>query len=423
MQKFLKFPDGFKWGSATSSHQVEGNTHNDWSEWEQSPARIAQLKKEGKSPKDFISGRGADQYHLYEKDFDIAKELGHTIHRLSIEWSRIEPEQGKFDEKELQHYRDVIDALRRRGIEPMVTLWHFTNPVWFAKKGGFLHPDAPELYKRFISKVVDNLKDRVGLWITFNEADDVYAAMAYYRGEWPPQKKSIFLSIKFTLNIIRAHKLAYREIRKIYSSSHVSQDQEILSSMSHNVNMPQIGIVENNRHFITGNFLGRLQQRILEYFRNRFLLDRVSSSLDFIGLNYYTIERFLGSYSVLPQQSVMKEMDWEIYPPGLYHELMELRRYHKPVFITENGIADGTDMQRGSYVRDHLRYVWQAIQDGVDVQGYLYWSLIDNFEWARGFGPRFGLVEVDYDTLERKIRPSAREYATIIESNGLSADV
>ena len=133
-----RFPQGFRWGSATSAHQIEGDSHNDWSEWEKSPKRTAELKAKGLKPEDFISGRACDSYHRYEEDFDIAKKLNHNIHRLSIEWSRIEPEEGRFNEKEMQHYIDVVKSLRDRGIEPMITLWHFTNPVWFANKGGFL---------------------------------------------------------------------------------------------------------------------------------------------------------------------------------------------------------------------------------------------------------------------------------------------
>jgi len=399
----LKFPEGFKWGSATSAHQIEGNNHNDWSEWEKT------------RPSEFRSGKACDSYNRYEEDFDIAKSLNQNIHRFSIEWSRIEPKEGRFDHEAMHHYVNVVKALRERGIEPMVTLWHFTNPVWFAEKGGWLNKKSPEIFTRYIKYVVDNLKDRVGLWITFNEADDVYAAMSYYRGVWPPNKKNMFLTIKVVLNIIRAHTLAYQEIKKIYNVPLPTLN--LNGSMSHNVGL--VGIVTNNRHFVAGKFLGNLQQRMFEYFRNRFLLDRVQSSTDFIGLNYYTIDRLFGSYKTLPKQDVMEEMDWEIYPKGIHHELMALKQYKKPIYVTENGVADGKDQLREKFIKEHLRWVWQAIHEGIDVRGYLYWSLLDNFEWAEGFKPRFGLVEIDYTTFERKIRPSALEYAKICIENKL----
>lgn len=427
MVQTLKFPEGFKWGSATSAHQIEGDNHNDWSEWEKSPERIAQLKKEGKNPEDFISGKACDSYNRYEEDFDIAKKLNQNIHRFSIEWSRIEPEEGRFDSVAMQHYIAVVKALRDRGIESMITLWHFTNPVWFAEKGGFLNKKSPEIFTRYVKYVVDNLKDGVGLWITFNEADDVYAAMSYFRGEWPPNQKNIFSTIKVVLNIIKSHALAYREIKNIYKNKVFTEYSQNSRSMSHNI-IPLVGIVENNRHFIAGNLMGKLRQNIWEYFRNRFLLDKVKSSADFIGLNYYTIDRLFGSYSVLPKQEIVEEMNWEIYPEGIYHELMALKRFNKPVFVTENGIADATDAKRTKFIKDHLYWVWRAIQDGVVVRGYLYWSLLDNFEWAKGFAPRFGLVEVDYKTCQknlpagRQVRPSALEYAKICQTNQLEID-
>src|SRR3989344_6280587 len=165
-----KFPNGFYWGAATSSHQIEGDNHNDWTEWETSKSRVESLKLKGLNPDDFISGKACDSYNRYEEDFDIAKSLGHNIHRFSIEWSRIEPEEGKFDFDAMKHYIGLVKAIRERGMEPMVTLWHFTNPIWFSKLGGFLNKKSSVYFTRYARYVVDNLKSDVGLWITFNEA-------------------------------------------------------------------------------------------------------------------------------------------------------------------------------------------------------------------------------------------------------------
>ncbi|MDP3696843.1 MAG: family 1 glycosylhydrolase [Candidatus Taylorbacteria bacterium] len=427
-----KFPENFKWGSATSAHQIEGDNHNDWSEWEKSPKRIAEIKAKGLNPEDFISGKACDSHNRYKEDFDIAKKLNQNIHRFSIEWSRIEPEEGRFDEKEMQHYINVVKALRDRGIEPMITLWHFTNPVWFAKKGGFINLDSPKYFTRYVKYVVDHLKDQVGLWITFNEADDIYAAMSYYRGIWPPQERSAVKAITVMINIIRSHIRAYKEIRNIYSPTSLNKEvQPWISkkveprnptSMSHNVRGGVwVGIVENNRHLVGGGMIGEIQQKIYEYFRNRFLLKQVLPYIDFIGLNYYTIDRMLGSFRNLPKQDKMGEMDWEIYPPGIYHELIKLKDFKKPVFITENGIADSDDPKRERFIKDHLYWVWKAIQDGINVRGYLYWSLLDSFEWHLGF-KHWGLTEIDLKTFERHIRPSAWEYAKICKMNQLEID-
>ncbi len=408
-----KFPGNFKWGSATSAHQVEGGNHNDWTEWEKSSERTAQLKKEGKNPSDFISGRACDSYNRYEEDFSIAKNLSHNIHRFSIEWSRIEPEEGKFEEREIEHYKRLISTLRERGIEPMVTLWHFTNPVWFAEKGGFLNRKSPEYFTRYVRYVVDNLKDEVGLWITFNEAFTIYAAFTKLSAIWPSRERGIFKFLKTRRNMTKAHVLAYREIRKIYDTTK-------------NVAQCQIGIAENNVYVPdTKSFFVTWLRRLYKRYRNFYFLKNNISHYDFIGLNYYHISRkpsFNEKNEIIPKQEFMKEMNWEIYPKGIFHVLKDLSKFKKPIFITENGIADRTDQLRGKFIKNHLYWIWRAIQDGVDVRGFMYWSLLDNFEWAEGFGPRFGLIEVNYATFERKIRPSAHEYAKICLTNQLEID-
>ena len=413
----LKFPERFRWGSATSAHQIEGNNHNDWSEWEKSPERVAQLKKEGKNPDDFISGKACDSYNRYEEDFDIAKSLNQNIHRFSIEWSRIEPKEGRFDHEAMHHYVNVVKALRERGIEPMITLWHFTNPVWFAEKGGWLNEKSPEIFTRYIKYVVDNLKDRVGLWITFNEAASVYAGFSYLNGQWPPQHRNIFEYNKVRKNFIRAQALAYREIKNIYDVPLTLSTPN--NSTSHNV---EVGLVESNTFSAISNFWHeKLIGKLYNYQRNLYFWDKALPYYDFLGLNYYHMDRRVpGSYRILPKQDRMPEMNWEIYPKGIYYRLMELKKFKKPIFITENGIADSTDGKREKFIKDHLRWVWQAINDGADVRGYLYWSLLDNFEWDKGFKPKFGLVEVDYTTFARKIRPSALEYAKICRDNSLT---
>ncbi len=402
----LKFPEGFKWGSATSAHQIEGDNHNDWSEWEKT------------RPPEYRSGKACDSYNRYEEDFDIAKSLNQNIHRFSIEWSRIEPKEGTFDYEAMYHYVNVVKALRARGLEPMITLWHFTNPVWFAEKGGWLNDDSPEIFTRYIKYVVDNLKDRVGLWITFNEAFTVYAALTKLNATWPSRGRGIFKFLKMRRNMTRAHILAYQAIKGIYD---VPQDTLDLSNhTSHNV---MVGIVENNVYVPdTKSFFGTQLRRLYKQLRNFYFFKKNVPYYDFIGLNYYHISRkptFQEKNEIIPKQEFMKEMNWEIYPEGIYHVIKDLSKFKKPIYITENGIADSKDELREKFIKDHLRWVWQAIHDGANVRGYIYWSLLDNFEWAEGFRPRFGLVEVNYQTFERKIRPSALEYAKICKENTL----
>lgn len=400
----LEFPKGFLWGSATSSHQVEGGNFNDWTEWEKKNAdklvRKAKTFWHGRQKKKFpemfesknyISDKACDHYNRYEQDFDIVKELGHNAHRFSIEWSRIEPEEGKFDEKEIRHYKDVVEALRARGIEPLVTLYHWTMPVWFAKKGGWLNKDAYKYFERYVNKVVSQLSKLnsnscVNFWVTINEPQ-IYSFNSFLKGVRPPQMKNPFRYYKVLKNLVLAHKKAYRVIKKINPGA-------------------QVGIGKNNIYFEYTSFV--------DYFWNRWFLNKIKKHQNFIGLQYYFHSCLFGNKS----ESVT-DMGWEIYPKGIYHVLKELKRYKKPIYITENGLADADDSRREKFIKEHLQWVHKSIEGGVDVRGYFYWSLLDNFEWDKGYWPRFGLVEVNFETQERKIRPSAYKYAEICKNNTL----
>ncbi|MBI2025021.1 MAG: glycoside hydrolase family 1 protein [Candidatus Harrisonbacteria bacterium] len=351
----------FLWGAATSAYQVEGGITNDFSDG------------------GLDAGRACDHYNRFEKDFDLARSLDHNAYRFSIEWSRIEPEEGKFNQKEIDHYKKVIAALRERGLEPFVTLWHFTNPVWFARLGGWANKKAPDFFLRFAKKIVEELKD-VKFWVTFNEPE-IYANHAYFFGVWPPKKKNAPIARRVLRNFIKAHKLFYHWSKNTRQSI-------------------QIGWVTNLSGGPTRWFFN---------FPNHRSFAAVGSEIDFIGLNYYQRIRFFPGRN-LPRS----DMGWEIYPKGIYETINDLKKCNKPIYITENGIADASDKRRSDFIKDHIQWVEKAMEEGADVRGYFYWSLIDNFEWHHGFGPRFGLVEVDYKTLERKIRPSAQEYARII---------
>jgi beta-glucosidase len=417
MAEKSKFPEGFYWGSATSAYQVEGGIeNNDWAQptlaW---PNLSRQALARAKSLP--LAGRACDHYNRYESDFDIARNLGQNAHRFSIEWARIEPEEGKFDEGAIEHYRKVLQALHERGLEPFVTLWHFTLPIWFAHMGGFENKKAPFYFARYCEYVVSRLaasassyaeasadkeatasQGGIGakFWITINEPF-VYAWAGYMKRYWPPFKFNPFAFWKVIKTLISSHLTSYNIIKKI------------------NPNL-KVGIAKNNFDFDSTKFnlLGRTIQPIRKLFWNHYFLKKISRQQDFIGLNFYFHKHF--GYKFYEQKS---DMGWPIYPRAIHHVLMELKKYQKPIYITENGIADAADTKRAKFIKDHLYWVHRAIHDGADVRGYFYWSLLDNFEWAHGFSKRFGLVEIDYGTLERKIRPSAYEYKKICQTNSL----
>ncbi len=398
-EKFLKFPDDFFWGAANSAYQSEGgNFNSDWWHWEKSQKRFEQLKKAGLNPDDFVSGAASDHYNRFEEDFDLAKKLNHNAHRFSIEWARIEPKEGQFDMKELNHYKNVLAGLKSRNLEPFVTLSHFTLPQWLAKQGSWLNKKSVQYFSRYSEFIVKNLSEYVNFWLTINEPE-IYAIKSYLTGDWPPQKKSLFQAIKAICNLCRAHCGAYKIIKKINPNA-------------------QVGFTKNNTYFSAQNWLiDNTLVKLVKWFWNDLILVMNKNYLDFIGLNYYFHARFENGFKISGGQT-KNDLGWEIYPEGIYHILRDLKKYKKPIYITENGLADSQDQKRAQFIKNHLKYIWQAIQEGIDVRGYFYWSLIDNFEWSNGFDPRFGLIYIDYKTQKRLPRKSAFDYAKIIKDQG-----
>lgn len=400
--KKIKFPKEFLWGAATSAHQVEGNNHNDWTEWEMKNAKRLSRESGGKYPQEnYISGQACDHYNRYEEDFDIAKSLNHNAHRFSIEWSRIEPEEGKFNKKEVEHYRWVIRALRARGMEPFVTLWHWTMPVWFTKIGAFEKLDNIKYFVAFCEFIASEFKDEVAFWITLNEPE-IYAENSYFKGVWPPQKKSLASYISVIRNLIKAHRELYKIIKKINQNA-------------------QVGIAKNNIYFEAyQNKIGnRVLKEFMDWWWNFYFLNRIKDHQDFIGLNHYFHSRIKNLKFNQNENQKISDISWELYPEAIYHVLKDLKKYNKPIYITENGLADAQDRNREWFIKESLKNIHKAISEGVNIRGYFHWSLVDNFEWDKGFWPRFGLVEIDYKNLERKIQPSAYVYAKIAQNNAI----
>lgn len=389
MKDYLKFPKGFLWGTSTSSYQVEGGIKSDWSEWEKSSARIEQLKKENKNPEEFINKTACNQYLLYKTDFDLAKQLHNNSHRFSVEWARIEPEEGRFDEKEINHYKKVIKALKSRRLEPFLTAYHFTLPLWISDEGGWLNKKSVKYFEDYVSRISSEFND-VRFWITINEPM-ILLYRGYIEGSWPPAYRNPVKAYKALRNLIQAHKNAYKII--------------------HEDTKAKVGIASNIIYF-------RGLYKMIDYLFNWHFLNKINNHQDFIGLNYYMSNSF-------PSSSRFKrsEMGWEICPEGLYPILKHLRGYNLPIYITENGIADSNDVQRDEYILKHLFQIHRAISEGVDVKGYFHWSLIDNFEWECGFAKKFGLCEVDFKTMKRKPRNSFYTYKKICAKNGISRDL
>lgn len=403
----INFPRKFLWGAATSSYQVEGGNSNcDWWVWEKGSAKAE-------------SASACRHYELYKEDFDLAKALGHNAHRFSIEWSRIEPRQGEFSEPEIAHYKDVILSLRERNIEPVITLHHFTNPLWFSKSGGWLNKKSCYYFLRYTEKIIEAFGGNVRYWITINEPS-VYIYYSYILGDWPPQEKSLLKAGRVQDNMAIAHIKAYRLIHSMYKARELPA--------------PDVSFSMNMQSFISckPNLKNKVAGYIRDKLYNRWFVERIvkNKALDFIGLNYYSrtvidvkkwgIGNLLFDTCRENHHQVKKNcLGWDIYPDGLHQLLLALNRYNLPIFITENGICTDDDNQRWEFIRDHLKNISFAMDKGVKVLGYLYWSLIDNFEWDKGFTPRFGLIEMDYNTYKRVVRNSAWKFAEVCKTGML----
>ena len=412
MAEPLKFPAGFLWGTASAAHQVEGyNRNNDWWQWEQVPGHIAG----GDS-----SLVACDHYRRYREDFRLLRKMRNNAHRLSIEWSRVEPRPGEFDVRALRHYRDVLSELREQGLAPMLTLHHFTSPTWFTRRGGWEAGDAPAAFLRFVRRVVAELGDLVELWCTINEPS-IYAANGWMVGEFPPGRRGDVVAFYRVLAHLReAHELAYRAIHEALPEARVG--------LSHHkfLFLPASGARRDRWAAGTAQaFMDRWPVR-----PGRF--QRVwDASCDWVGVAHYWGQ--LAAFDPLrPQEQFIRrfndpalpltEMGWASHAPWMRSVLNEVRSLGKPVYVTENGISTADDTVRARYLVEILEQVHSAIGDGVDVRGYFHWTAFDNFEWARGYAQRFGLISVDRASLEREVKASGRLYARIAAANALALD-
>lgn len=392
MKEALKFPDGFLWGSATAAYQVEGGIENcDWAE----AARKGRVVPAGKA---------IDHYNKYAEDFALAKSLGHTCHRISVEWARIEPEEGKFDLKEIEHYKKVLQSISENGMVPFVTLFHFTLPTWFVNKGAFAKKENTGFFARYCAFVVDHLKPYCRNFATINEPM-VYSDMGYLWGQWPPfEIFKVETFFRVLHGLIRGHNMAYDQIKKAHG------DDVQISVVKQNIYMH---VSKSSRW----NIFYHIARRATHWFWNEYFLNRTHKHMDALDINYYFHSEYGKS-----EKYIKSDMEWDLYPEGLYHVLKHAAKYGMDLRVTEAGLADEKDQYREEYIKGLVKSVHRAIQDGVPVKAFMYWSLLDNYEWSHGFTKKFGLIAVDMDTLQRTPRRSAYAYKKICETNALIDD-
>jgi len=425
----LVFPPQFLWGVSTSAHQVEGHTlNNQWWAWE-SAGRI----KSGD-----CCGPACDWWKNAERDFDLARGLGLNALRLSVEWSRIEPRPGEWDESALQRYRAILQALLNRGIRPFVTLHHFTHPLWFEHAGGFLSPHSADLFERFTARVLAALGDLCNDWVTINEPN-VYCAMAYALGEFPPgQAGNVGAALRALGSMARAHARAYRVIHRFRPEANVGWAQNFLVFKPAGAGLDPI-IAWLQHKLFNESFVQMISSGRVAFPLSRLVgdLSEVRGTSDFVGLNVYSRfhvcfdrtnpRQFYGRMFVpaeAPQGDHGVELPYgEAHPQAVTAAIEAVRRLNKPIYILENGVPDASDRIRPWLMVNSLKETQQAIARGADVRGYFHWSLTDNFEWSEGWGLRFGLYALDEKTQKRTIRPSGQLYAQIVNGNALPREL
>lgn len=406
------FPKRFLWGAAIAAHQVEGSQHNQWTVWELENAKgkAAQaryqfgdlanwpdIEKEAEDPNNYVSGSAVEHADRYSEDFDLLEQMNMNTLRFSVEWSRLEPEEGAWDVEAMTYYKQYVAELKRRGIEPVVTLFHFTLPVWFSEKGGFEKRSNVQYFVRFAERIARELGRDVRLVLTMNEPE-IYAWQSYGQGQWPPNITSKWKTVRVLNNLARAHRQAAAKIKGINRRYRVS-------------------LAKNSVYFYAGDdaWLSVRSAKTMQYIFDDYFLKKVVKHCDFLGVNYYLSERVYGYRAHNPNNHV-NDMGWDMSPENLQFALERLHeKYRLPILITENGLADDEDEYRQWWIAKTLAAMQLAMDNGVVIEGYLHWSLLDNFEWDKGFWPHFGLAAVNRTTGERTLRPSAVWFGRVIK--------
>lgn len=416
-----EFKKDFLWGASTSGHQVEGGAHDQWTVWElANAAELAKtaekrlswmpawesVKHQASKPENYISGRGVDHYDRYPDDFKLMKRLELNSLRFGIEWARLEPEEGQWDQAAIEHYREYINELKKLDIEPVMNIWHWTHPVWFEEKGAFKDKKNLDHFDRFINKLMEEYGSDIIYYITINEPN-VYTVFGYLSKDtssgmrWPPEENSKIGFLRVYWHLVLAHRRAYRIIKRHKPAAQVGI-------------AAQLGNIQaKDPHDI----LDSISTKVMRYYWNWWFFKRIRKHQDFVGINYYFTDYYDGLFKRSSPTQPLSDVGWYMEPEGLYPLLIRAwAHYKKPIMVTENGVADAKDEYRRWWIEETIVAMERAMSQGVQLIGYFHWSLLDNFEWAMGWWPRFGLIEVDRaHGMKRTIRPSALWFAERIQ--------
>lgn len=439
------FPQDFRWGVALSAHQncgAEQFPFNNWASWEKKKGAIKDNQK---------SGIACDHWNRFQEDIELITSLGLTDFRFSVEWSAIEPHQGEFNQEALDYYNDFCDALKRAGINIMVTLHHFTHPQWFEQLEGFEKEENIAYFVRFCNQVYEKLHDKVDLWCTINEPT-VLVLQGYFRGVFPPGKINPYAGLTVLRNLLKAHTDVYLSLKQMAQE----RNEEVSIGLVHQylkfAPYNSWNILERTPGYLF-NYL--LNDTVLEFCTTgkfkvnfwapnlisaflpkgidslspdffRYITPTGKKTLDFFGLNYYSeaVLRFQPELSnplnLAPSchpGEIMTDMPYGIYPDGFYNALVDVAKIGVPVYVTENGIADAKDDRRKYYIKKYLKALERAVGENYNIKGYYYWTLLDNFEWDMGYDMKFGLYHVDFATQKRTLRKGSEYYKKFVKTS------
>jgi beta-glucosidase len=430
-------PRGFMLGTSTSAHQIEGGLENDWTVWErgQWPDGRPHIKDGS------VSGAATDSWNRFDEDVRLMQRLGSNAYRFSVEWARLEPTPGAWDAEAMARYQGWARALREKGITPLVTLYHFTLPTWVSEAGGWENPATIDAFEAYAGRMAEALGGEVDWWCTVNEPN-VYAVLGYLDAEWPPGKKDTKAMATVLSHLIEAHARAARQLRMKDTVDVDGDGHPTRIGLAHHVRVfqPASGsTADTTVAALTDTFFNESVPEAIRTGRIRLSvpgqvsIDRevadLKGSLDYFGINYYTrdyVRQYLGepalSRQYVPRGREKNDLGWEVYPEGLYLFLMRYAHFGLPLIVTENGIADHSGERRPYFLQSHLYAVEQARAQGADVVGYFHWSLLDNFEWAEGYEPKFGLFSVDLGSPEktRTETPAVATFQDVARNLGLS---
>jgi beta-glucosidase len=420
----FKLGEAFMLGTATSSTQIEGGVRNsNWYQWCET----------GHISDSSSCYTACDHWNRVKQDTDILKSLNVQTHRMSLEWSRIEPSPGEFSADAVRHYRSELQLLLAYNIRPLVTLHHFSEPLWFQNMGGWMKPQNSDYFIEYAKYVVENLGDLVCDWVTFNEPN-VYALFGYAVGCYPPGIRNVFTCRRVLSEIITTH-------LKLYDLIHSARKQNRFEGKTMVSAAIHIRVFDG----ITG--IGKIAARLADYIFNELSMEgRTTGHLkfplrrkgfkykagvyaDFLGINYYTrniVEFALDPSNYFHRIINDKDLDktdlgWDIYPKGIYQVCKKYySKYKIPIYITENGISDRYDNRRPRFIAEHLAWLAKAIREGVNIERYYHWTLMDNFEWLYGETGNFGLYHCDFKTQERTARKSVVLFSEICSNKELS---